>query len=371
MGQRWGRGVGRGVVGLLVLGMTFVPAAPGEAAAGGLELTTRALPLLEESGPDAYGMAVAINNRGVIVGGSGLWPTRWRRGEVIPLGETAPAQVARAVAINDRGEVIIDDFGMPLTRWFRGRARELDLGPGWFLAGFNDRGQALVWSGRGLDVRAGVWEPDGSFTPIAAPDGYTAFPLALSEAGHVVGSLRPVEGAGERPFVWKDGRMTVLPGFGVARAVNRRGQVAGTALEADGSNGGAVLWDRGREIRLVPEATPVSGAIDINDRGQVIGSLGSGPNDRHGFVWDEGELVEIRAPSDPILEPEHVNGRGQVVGRYVPDGSAFHAFLWDRGELVDLGESYGTHAINDRGQAVGSLWGENGAQPVVWEVRRT
>ena len=58
------------------------------------------------------------------------------------------------------------------------------------------------------------------------------------------------------------------------------------------------------------------------------------------------------------------------MGSYTPGGSEFHALLWDRGELVDLGMSYGARAINDRGQAVGSLWGEAGTQPVLWEVAR-
>jgi probable HAF family extracellular repeat protein len=374
MRGRWGRGI----VGLLVLGMgfVFVPAAPGGTATSRFVVTTTRLPLLAPSGPDAYGQAVAINDRGAIVGSSGRWPTLWRRDAVVPLTAEVPVFGGWGAAINSRGEVIIHRTGQPLTRWFRGRVTELDLGPDsqrWNLVGLNDRGQALIvaWASSGATV--GLWQPDGSFTPVGPPEGYTVVPADLSDAGHVAGYLTPTDPGGQagyRPFVWRDGQLTVLGDLGAARAVNRRGQVAGVVPDSDHPLGVAVVWDHGQEIRLVPESVRVSYAADINDRGQAIGRLGDGPNQAHGFLWDAGELTEIATPDAPLVSPEHVNERGQVVGSYSPGGSELHAFLWDRGDLADLGPSYGTHAINDRGQAVGSLWGEAGAQPVVWEVAR-
>jgi probable HAF family extracellular repeat protein len=369
---RWGQGI----VGLLVLGMSlvFVPAAPGGAATGRLVVTTTRLPLLEPSGPEAYGQAVAINDRGEIVGSSGRWPTLWRRGRVVPLTAEMPAFGGWGAVINARCEVIVHRAGLPLSRWFRGRLTELDLGPGsqrWSLVAFNDRGQALIESGGSPGVATGLWEPDGSFTPLVPPEGYLAFPADLSDAGHVAGYLTPIDAAGQpgyRPYVWKDGRLTVLGDLGVARAVNRRGQVAGIVPDSDHPLGVAVVWDHGEETRLVPDTFPASFAADINERGQVIGRLGDGPNQAQGFLWDDGELTEIPAPDAPIVSPERVNERGQVVGTYTPGGSEFHAFVWDRGEMADLGPSYGIHAINDRGQAVGSVRGAAGAQPVLWEI---
>lgn len=372
MGGRWGRTI----VGLLGLVLAFAPAAPGGAATGGLEVTATPLPLLASNGPEAYGAAVAINDRGVIVGSSGLWPTLWRRGRAVPLTAEAPAFGGWGKAINARGEVIVHRAGQPLSRWFRGGITELDRGPGserWILVGFNDRGQALIELPASSGATVALWQPDGSFTPIAPPEGYAVVPVDLSDAGHVAGYLTPVDPAGQpgyRPFVWKAGRLTVLGDLGVARAVNRRGQVAGVVPTSEHTLGTAVVWDHGEEIPLVPDSFPMSSASDINDRGQVIGTLGEGPNQAHGFLWDDGELTEIPAPSGPLLTPEQINERGQIVGRHVPGDSNFHAFLWDRGEMADLGVSFVPPALNDRGQAVGSLWGEDGSQPVLWEVAR-
>jgi probable HAF family extracellular repeat protein len=372
MRGRWGRKF----VGLLGVALALAPAAPTEAACRGLVVTTTPLPLLEPGGPDAFGQAVAINDRGVTVGSSGFWPVRWRRGEVAPLTAAAPAFGGWGEAINDRGEVIVHRSGQPLSRWVRGRLTELDLGPDptrWYLVGFNDRGQALIESPASSGSTVALWQPDGSFTPIAPPEGYAVVPADLSGAGHVAGSLRPVDPAGQpgyRPFVWKDGRLTVLGELGVARAVNRRGQVAGIVPTSEHPLGAAVVWDDGEEINLVPDSFPASFVTDINDRGQVIGTLGEGPNRAHGFLWDDGELTEIPAPSGPLLTPDQINERGQIVGRHVPGDSNFHAFFWDRGEMADLGVSFVPPALNDRGQAVGSLVGENGSQPVLWEVAR-
>jgi probable HAF family extracellular repeat protein len=378
MGTRWGRGI----VGLLGVALALpgaaLPRAEAQAAGGELVVITTVLPLLDEAGPDAYGRAVDINNRGVVVGSSGRWPTMWRRGEVVPLTDEAPADGGWGQAVNERGEVIVVRVGQPLTRWFRGRSTELDLGPEsrlWELAGFNDRGQALLrrWVTRGAEI--GIWEPDGSFTPITAPEGRPIEPVALSEGGHVIGNLLPFGGFDSRPFVWKDGELTVLAEGGFARGVNRRGQVAGGVLDLDDPArwpmGRATVWDRGEEIAVVPDEVRYSSVEDINDRGQVIGVWAAGAENGHAYLWDDGEMTEIVESNGRPVAPAQLNERGQVVGYYSVDTFNFRAFFWDRGDMVELGPGIAPDDLNDRGQALGRMVDPQGGQerPVIWTVR--
>jgi probable HAF family extracellular repeat protein len=374
MRGRWGRGI----VGLLGLFLAFGPAVPAEGFQGELVVTTTVLPLLDETGPDSYGRAVDINNRGVVVGSSGRWPTLWRRGEVVALTDEEPPAGGRATGVNERGEVIVLRLGQPLTRWFRGRTTELDLGPEsrlWGLAGFNDRGQALLmrWVTQGAEL--GIWEPDGSFTPIPAPEGYSMAPVGLSEAGHVAGNLTPLGGFGQRPFVWKDGELTVLAESGLVRGVNGRGEVAGVVFDPDDPDrwplGRATVWDRGDEIAVVPDSVRFSSVEDINDRGQVVGVWATGATEAHAYLWDDGRLTDLTAPSGgSAVNPTQVNERGQVVGRYSVDAFNFRTFFWDHGQMVTLGPGLAPDDVNDRGQALGRTLVGGQERPVMWTVRR-
>jgi probable HAF family extracellular repeat protein len=368
-----------GIAGLLGLFVAFVPALPAEGARGDLVVTTTVLPLLDETGPDADGRASGINNRGLVVGSSGRWPTMWRRGEIVALTDEVPAAGGWAQAVNGRGEVIVLRLGQPLTRWFRGRTTELDLGPEsrlWQLAGFNDRGQVLLmrWVSPGAELV--MWEPDGSFTPIRPPEGYSVSPVGLSEAGHVAGNLTSLGGFDRRPFVWKDGRLTVLAESGLARGVNGRGQVAGLVFDPDDPDrwplGRATVWDHGEEIAVVPDEVRYSTVEDINDRGQVVGVWATGATPSHAYLWDDGEMTELVEPNGRPVAPTRVNERGQVVGYYSVDTFNFRSFFWDRGEMVELGPGLAPDGLNDRGQALGRIYDPQDGQerPVIWTVRR-
>lgn len=354
------------------------PRAEAETAGGGLVVTTTVLPLLDDTAPDAHGRANDINDRGTVVGSSGPWPTMWRRGEVVPLTGEEPPDWGQGAAVNERGEVIVHRLGLPLTRWIRGRSTELDLGPEsrlWQLAGFNDRGQALLLRWVTLGAELGIWEPDGSFTPIPAPEGYSIEPVDLSEAGHVIGNLTPLGGFGHRPFVWKDGTLTVLAESGIARSVNRRGQVAGIVFDPEDPDrwplGRATVWDHGEEIPIVDDSVRYSSVEDINDRGQVIGMWATGATESHAYLWDGGELTELAAPSGGFaVNPIQVNERGQVVGYYSVDAFNFRTFFWDHGEMVTLGPGLAPDDLNDRGQALGRTMVGEQEHPVIWTVRR-
>jgi probable HAF family extracellular repeat protein len=124
------------------------------------------------------------------------------------------------------------------------------------------------------------------------------------------------------PFIWEGGETLVLRDLPDAQAVaiNDQGQVL---LRADG--GAALVWDDGVVTELGPQA---SGA-DINDLGQVVGTLGTDAGTSVGFVWEAGvmtELPELRAALA-------INDSGQIVGTSSADGKPV---LLDGGELTEL-----------------------------------
>jgi probable HAF family extracellular repeat protein len=120
-----------------------------------------------------------------------------------------------------------------------------------------------------------------------------------------------------------------------AADLNNRGQVVGTIGEGEGRahTNRAFLWDSGTITDLGSLGGGWAIATALNDRGQIVGSsttsqLGS----EHAFLWENGRMTDLGAPGAPWSRAVAINNRGQVA---VTSGS--HVYLWDSGSMTDLG----------------------------------
>jgi uncharacterized membrane protein len=159
----------------------------------------------------------------------------------------------------------------------------------------------------------------------------------------------PGDGFGVAVAINDRGQIAVVGAPGVAVAINDRGQIVGGRYLSDVVFSGDIfLWQDGTTTDL----GPLDGAFSWQDGTMTaLGSLG------------EGHYSMAIA----------VNGRGQVVGSSLTDfaepnpgewccSTLFHAFSWQGGSMTDLGDlgrlatRTGSHAaaINDCGQVVGS-----------------
>jgi probable HAF family extracellular repeat protein len=190
----------------------------------------------------------------------------------------------------------------------------------------------------------------------------------LNERGQVVGySATTITTDNGRPrldaFLWEDGRLRNLgvhpPGFTANRAlaINEQGQVLGLSTKDD-EEGEIIaarlwLWKAGHVRTILTSRYEWIDGIALNDRGQVILSVGVGPDSA--FFWQNGSLTRIGGPETSVSA---LNNRGQVVGTRPHGQSGSRAFLWQAGKMTDLGTLGGRNssagAINDRGQIVGS-----------------
>jgi probable HAF family extracellular repeat protein len=150
-------------------------------------------------------------------------------------------------------------------------------------------------------------------------------------------------------------------GGSIAQAVNDRGQVVGQATARSPGGFGyalhAFMWEDGvmRDLGTPPTST-MSGAIDVNDRGLVLGGDGLGVT----YFWQSGEWVRVSAPGFP----DRINKFGDIAGAYTNAAGRSHAYLLKGSVLHDVGTLGGAWSspsgINDRGAIVGhsSLPGE-------------
>ena len=230
---------------------------------------------------------------------------------------------------------------------------------------------------------------DGTLTDLGALPGVNSSCVShISGNGWIAGqsengAIDPITGWPEAQAVlWKNGRVVNLGTLGgnesFSIAVNNRGQVVGLAENATpdpfglgfGQQARAFLWERGRMRDLGTLGGPDAFAIDINDRGQIMGVsfINSIPDPTtgvptlDGFLWDNGKMIDIPDPlGGTQISPYYLSERGQVVGNANLAGDNFeqarHPFLWEKRKFTDLGTFGGStgdaYKINDAGQIVG------------------
>ena len=166
----------------------------------------------------------------------------------------------------------------------------------------------------------------------------------------------------------------LLPGYAVD--LNDRGQVAGTLVSAGRDR--AYLWERGRVTHLgslAGPSDPISSDVnDINERGQIVGEAKTSDGYYHAFLWEKGVMRDLGTLGGDYSCAEQINELGQVIGYSITLDGDYHAFFWDDGEMVDLGDCY-LYDLNNRGQVVGENdddWPEPGyvRSGFLWENGR-
>ncbi len=212
-----------------------------------------------------------------------------------------------------------------------------------------------------------LWQ-NGQRTDLGYFGGISSKASDINEAGQIVGTFNTTQEK-FNPFLWQNGEMIDLGtlGFnGGAQGINNQGQVVGYSGLAFGITH-AFQWENGQMIDLgtLPGYNG-SIAYDINDAGQAIGySSNSTLRQSHATLWSNGQITDLGTLGGNISAAVDINNKGQVVGlsnTITGDGQLNHGFIWEDGQMADLNSLIDQDSgwflqevsgINDRGQIVG------------------
>jgi probable HAF family extracellular repeat protein len=257
-------------------------------------------------------------------------PVLWVDGERrrLPFG----AAVASAtVRVSDRGYVAAelqrhdpaapDGVAYELVAW-RGRSRdEVVRAP---VTGrhvptaINDRGQVALWRLNSQPDEpltcAALWSVGGSVTELGAcrQPSLREYAEDINRHGQVLG------GAGYsiplHSFVWDDGRRIEVPGVAL-QDLNDQGDAVGQTTPPF-LLGRAVLWRDGRAVDLGTLGRTYGIALAINERGQAVGSSTTADGESHAVLWQDGQVIDLGAlaGAERWSTAVDINDRGQILG---------------------------------------------------------
>jgi probable HAF family extracellular repeat protein len=195
--------------------------------------------------------------------------------------------------------------------------------------------------------------------------GSWSYATGFNDECYIVG-ISSIYNSAQHAFVWICDTiydMGTPEGFLVSGAVNvnNLGQVVGYA-NGEYQSQYAYLWEEGNWSYLgtLPDldwSTP----SDINDEGQITGNsfiLGPGGG-RRGWIYEDEVMTDIGDLGGARSSVNAINEIGQVVGSSYNETNVTHAFLWDDGNMTDLGvlpdeERSAAYDINENGQICGS-----------------
>ena len=198
----------------------------------------------------------------------------------------------------------------------------------------------------------------------------------LNEHGHVVGYYQQCANpARHEAFVWtpETGLVTLPRPAGVlsARAIdiNDAGQIGGT-MSTTQFGFVAYLYENGTFTELPPVPGGAwSMTFAINNAGQIVGyrSIGAGVNPFNAFIWSASDgFIDLGLMDDVQTSATDINDQSEVVGWRGLPAATDEAFLWESGEVTFLGPIPGgftsvAGGVNNSGQIiVTGLLEENG-----------
>lgn len=212
--------------------------------------------------------------------------------------------------------------------------------------------------------RAYVWQ-DGVMTtlpPLPAPEPYHAAALAISDAGHIVGTSMRFMFFDARAVIWHNGTVTdmgLVPNTDHCQGndVNDDGVVTGSCMSDFGGSGYAFRWSQtdGQDVIMGPLQNEDATGNGIDAEGRIVGGHGESVG---AFMWENGSIT-------PLINGPYgahalaTNDNNEIVGWVSGPGFTLSAFRWSDGTAIDLGtlgEVNSTRAqdINNNGWIVGA-----------------
>lgn len=209
--------------------------------------------------------------------------------------------------------------------------------------GINDLDQVVGASGAdggGVGAYAVLWEKGVAHDLGALPGDAGSEALYINNRGVAVGGSCNADASVWSAVFWREGKIHLLPppkdsptwtAFNSAYSINNEGEIAGMCGPS-AMLFHTVVWKHGRATDLGTLGGDCSMSFSINDRSQIVGYAQTTTGDWHASLWQNGTVTDLGTfGADTFSGALSINNRGQIVGC-----SNSYALLWEKHETVDL-----------------------------------
>ncbi len=242
----------------------------------------------------------------------------------------------------------------------------INLGPESTSAVLNERGQAAFTDNNFPDTVSRFFDGDRIW-PIGSLNGGFTWVAGLNDRGMVVGASAMAAATGAQAYAWTlAGGIRALSGAPPSAAldVNDRGEIVGR-VSAPGVAERAVRWNPDGGVTPLGPLLAYSSGFAINDRGYATGYMTDGSTPLHAAFWDRtGAQTDLSPAPGGSGYGFRINERDEVAGliNEMPFAN-WKGLFWSRATgtvWIDAGIDYRLGDLNNRGELVGS--GETGGQ---------
>ena len=201
----------------------------------------------------------------------------------------------------------------------------------------------------------------------------------INDQGEIAGAYNT--STSQRPFRsvrrmgFQELSLPVGSNGGIAFAINEVGEAAGYVSGTAGVR--PAWWTRRGDIQLLPtNQSLTTKALDLNDRGDIVGVTGGQP--KAAVLWPrKGNMVSLGTlPGFTHSEAVAISENGSIAGLATGVGAfpnRSRAVLWQSGGLAiqDLGALPGgadsrARDVNNRGEVVGRSSSAKGSRAFIW-----
>ena len=189
--------------------------------------------------------------------------------------------------------------------------------------GINSSGQIVGLFYDDFDSRhAFIWDATGGMQDLGVHGGIWSIAAAINDLGQVTGAFA-TESGGYRAFLWDptNGYQDILGNLGEmhnswGHGINDSGQVVGS-FDTPSGHSHAFVWDATSGMQdLGTLGGTYSGAMDINNNGEVVGWYHDGQH--KSFVWDIVHgMQDLGTLGQEYVDVRRINVGGQIVGHLI------------------------------------------------------